>query len=227
MQRMWQNGCHKTHLPFCPCNYCKKDGHIADNCTRAQKSKDHRPVGSFANENPASGGPLSNPFSTKPRKNQQRLPPRHDAGVTAGSGAVATSSADGGGSRGPGSDSPGRHFSQRSSALDTSLSHKRKMEPESEPENARKKSMTTPTTLTPNVSPLLDAEVGYPDIMTPGDHWAITSAAQITNTFLSTFRFSYLILAVCLGAGTFDRPFALAGIFGYGAGGPAGLVPAE
>ena len=74
---------------------------------------------------------------------------------------MATSSADGRGSRDPSSDSPGRHSSQRSSALDTSLSLKRKMEPESE--NARKKSTTTLTTLTPDVSPLLDAEVGYPE----------------------------------------------------------------
>lgn len=157
-------GVTRHTCPSCPCNYCKKDGHIADNCTRAQKSKkSSRPVGSFADGNPASGGPLSNPFSTTPKKNQPRLPPHHNADVTAGSSAVATSSANGGRSCGPSSDSPGRHFSQRSSALDTSLSLKRKMEPEPENGNARKKSTTTPTTLTPDVSPPLDAEVGYPE----------------------------------------------------------------
>jgi hypothetical protein len=89
-------GVTRHTCPFCSCNYCKKDGHIANNCTRAQESKEsHRPVGSFADGNPASGGPLSNAFSTKPRKNQQRLPPRHNADITAGSAAVATSSADG------------------------------------------------------------------------------------------------------------------------------------
>jgi hypothetical protein len=151
--------------PSCPCNFCKKEGHIADNCERLkrEKEKSSRPVGRFANGNPASGGPLSNPFSIAPRKNQPRLPPRYNADVAPGSGAVATGSADGGGSRGPSSDSPGRDFSQRSSALDTSLSLKRKMEPEPESENARKKSTTTPTTLTPDVSPLLDTEVGYPE----------------------------------------------------------------
>jgi hypothetical protein len=35
------------------------------------------------------------------------------------------------------------------------------MKPESE--DARKKSKTTPITLTTDVSPLLDAEVGYPE----------------------------------------------------------------
>jgi hypothetical protein len=147
----------------CPCNFCKKEGHIADNCERLKrrKEKSSRPVGRFADRNPASGGPLSNPSSIAPKKNQLRLPPRRNADVAAGSGAVATSSADGGGSRGTNSDSPGRDFSQRLSALDTSLSLKRKMEPESE--NARKKSTATPTTLIPDVSPLLDAEVGYPE----------------------------------------------------------------
>jgi len=144
--------------PTCPCNFCKKEGHIADNCERLKRRKESgRPFGRVADGNSTSGGPLSNPFWKK----QPRLPPRHNADVTAGSGAVATSSADGGGSRGPSSDSPGRDISQRSSALDTSLSLKRKMEPESE--NARKKSTTTLTTLTPDVSPLLDAEVGYPE----------------------------------------------------------------
>jgi hypothetical protein len=157
-----RTGFTRHTCPYCPCNFCKKEGHVADNCERLKrrKEKSSQPVGRFADGNAASGGPLSNPFSIAPRKNQLRLPPRHNADVTAGSGAVATSSADGGGSCGPSSDSPGRNFSQRSSALDTSLSLKRKMEPESESENARKKSTTTPT---PDVSPLLDAEVGYPE----------------------------------------------------------------
>jgi hypothetical protein len=161
-------GCGRTGTtrhtcPDCPCNFCKKEGHVADNCERLKrrKEKSSRPVGRFADGNAASGGPLSNPFSIAPRKNQLQLPPRRNADVTAGSGAVATSSAGGGGSCGPSSDSPGRYFSQRSSALDTGLSLKRKMEREFE--NARKKSTTTPTTLTPDVSPLLDAEVSYPE----------------------------------------------------------------
>src|SRR5271168_4908532 len=91
-------GCGRTSFtrhtcPFCPCNYCKKDGHIADNCTKAQRSKKRsRPVASFADGNAASGGPLSNPFSITPRKNRRLLPPRRNADVPAGSGAVATSS---------------------------------------------------------------------------------------------------------------------------------------
>ena len=137
-------GVTRHTCPSCPCNYCKKDGHIADNCTRAQMLKESsRLVGNFADGNPASGGPLANPFSTTPRKSQLRLPPRHNADVTVGSGAVATSSADRGRSRGPGSGSPDRHSSQHSPVLDTSLELKRKMKPE--PENARKKRTTTPT----------------------------------------------------------------------------------
>jgi hypothetical protein len=144
--------------PSCPCNYCKKDGHTADNCTKAQKAKSRRPGGSFADRDLASGRPLSNPFSITPRNNHLRLPPRHNAEVTAGSNAAPASSADGGESPSSSSDSPSRHSSQHSPALDTSLSLKRKM---------TQISTTTPTTLTPNllsdVSPLLDAEVGHPE----------------------------------------------------------------
>jgi hypothetical protein len=38
-------GVTRHACPSCPCNYCKKDGHIADNCTRAQRSKERsRPL---------------------------------------------------------------------------------------------------------------------------------------------------------------------------------------
>jgi hypothetical protein len=72
---------------------------ISPTTARRPKSqrKRSRPVASFADGNPASGGPLSNPFSIyTPRKNRRLLPPRHNADVPAGSGAVATSSDDAG-----------------------------------------------------------------------------------------------------------------------------------
>jgi hypothetical protein len=124
-------GVSRHTCPSCPCNYCKKPGHIADNCKKPKGPRQSSPhIGSSAGLNSVAGGPLSNPFS------------------------------------------PGRRHLQYSPQKDTSLSPKRKAS--SEPDNARKKSITStiyrglnrlpiPTgnrhSDGANVSPILDPEV--------------------------------------------------------------------
>jgi len=142
-------GVTRHTCPSCPCNYCKKDGHIADNCTKL-KEKGRQP-GSDSSIQP-------------------RLPRLQIAGLDAGSGATAAGSASGGPFSASTSNSRRRPDLKHSSVVDTNISLKRKMNPESE--NARKKSTTTPPILTPSllsipsrnfrgvdVSPFLDAEV--------------------------------------------------------------------
>ena len=161
--------------PSCPCSYCKKDGHSADKCERAKRSRETQPARNSANENPVAGGPLSNPSSDKPRRSQPRLTSRKNADLTTGSGSAAAISAGGDQSSAPSSESLGRRYSQDSSSHDTSLSLKRKME--FEPEGSRKKINTTPTVIPrgfmssqtgsgssddTHVIPLLDTEVTYP-----------------------------------------------------------------
>lgn len=169
-------GVTRHTCPRCPCSYCKRDGHSADKCERAKRSRETQPVGSSASGNPVAGGPLSNPSSDKPRRRQPRLTPRQKADLTTGSGSAAAISAGGDRSSAPSSESPGRRYSQGSSSHDTSLSLKRKREFESE--DSRKKINTTPTVLPrgfmasqtgsgssddTDVIPLLDAEVTYPE----------------------------------------------------------------
>jgi hypothetical protein len=129
-------GATRHNCPSCPCNYCKKPGHIADNCKKPKKPRLRSPhIGSSAGLNSVASGPLSNPSS------QRR-----------------------------------RHL-QHSPQNDTSLSLKRKTN--SEPDNARKKSITSTTYLglngspiptgtrhsdDANVSPLLHPEVGILNI---------------------------------------------------------------
>jgi hypothetical protein len=162
-----RTGVTRHTCPLCPCNYCKRNGHSADKCERAQRSRRTQPVGNSANGNPVASGPLSNPFSNKPRRRQPQLPPnRRNADLTAGSGSAAAISAGGDRSSVPSSEPPERGYSQDSRSHDTSLSSKRKMKFESE--DARKKINTTPTVLPPGLSrspddadvlPLLNAEV--------------------------------------------------------------------
>jgi hypothetical protein len=137
-------GVTRHTCPFCPCNFCKKPGHIADNCEKALKSQEGgRRVGSSADGNLVAGGPLSNPFSTGTRRKQPRLTRGPNTDLTAGSGFVAATPAGEDRSSGTSSDSPRRPHSQHSYAHDTSLLPKRKMNPESE--NARKKRTTSST----------------------------------------------------------------------------------
>lgn len=137
-------GVTRHTCPFCPCIFCKKPGHVADNCEKALKSQEgSRRVGSSADGNPVAGGPIANPFSTGTRRKQPRLTHGPNTDLMAGSGFVAATSASEDRSSGASSDSPRRPYSQRSYAHDTSLLPKRKMDSESE--NARKKSTTSST----------------------------------------------------------------------------------
>jgi hypothetical protein len=137
-------GVTRHTCPFCPCNFCKKPGHVADNCEKALKLQEGgRRVRSSADRNPAAGGPFSNPFSTGTRRKQPRLTRGPNTDLMAGSGFVAATSTGEDRSSGASSDSPRRPHSQHSYAHDTSLLPKRKMNPESE--NARKKSTTSST----------------------------------------------------------------------------------
>ena len=174
-------GCGRTavrrhNCPSCPCNYCKKDGHIADNCPKAQKPKKSRPLGRLSEGHPVNAGPFSNPFSVTPRRKQPQLQPRQIADLTMGSGAAAASSPSGGPSSASTSNSLRRPYLQHFSAPDASLLRKRKKEPKTD--NARKKSNTNAITPSSDaipvlsgsrtlygidVSPDLDAEVGYPE----------------------------------------------------------------
>jgi hypothetical protein len=130
--------------PLCPCNFCKKPGHVADNCEKARKSQEGgRRIGGSADRNPVAGGPFSNPFSTRTRRKQPRLTRGPNTDLMAGSGFEVATSAGEDRSSGTISDSPRRPHSQHSYTHDTSLLPKRKMNPESE--NARKKSTTSST----------------------------------------------------------------------------------
>jgi hypothetical protein len=149
-------GVTRHTCPFCPCNFCKKPGHAAPNCTKLQERSQR--VGSSANRNSVASGPFSSPSST--RRKQTRLTRAQIRGLVEGSSVAAATSADEGRSTGASSDS------QHPYPHDTSLLPKRKREAESE--NARKKRATSPTgnreSNSDNVSPLLDDEVSYPDV---------------------------------------------------------------
>ena len=93
---------------FCSCNFCKKPGHVADNCEKALKSqeKGQRVGRSFISGNPITDGPFSNPFSTGTRRNQPRLSRGPNTDLMAGGGFGALTSAGEDRSSGASSDSP-------------------------------------------------------------------------------------------------------------------------
>jgi len=163
-------GVTRHTCPFCPCNFCKKPGHTAPNCTKLQERNQR--VGSSANGNSVASGPFSSPSST--RRKQTRLTHAQIADLVAGSSVVAVTSVDEGRSSGASSDS------QHPYTHDTSLLAERKKEPESE--NARKKGATSPTgnreSNNDNVSPLLDNEVNYPGLMAGSSAATPTSADE-------------------------------------------------
>jgi hypothetical protein len=132
-------GVTRHTCPHCPCNYCKTNGHSANKCETAQGSRRTQTVGNSADSNSVAQGPLSNPFSNKPRRTQTRLSSRQITTLIAGSSLEPSISANG-----------DRSSVRRSESLaNTSLSSKRKMEVQSE--NARKKINTTPTVLSPDL----------------------------------------------------------------------------
>lgn len=183
-------GVTRHTCPFCPCNFCKKPGHTAPNCTKLQERNQR--VGSSANGNSVASGPFSSPSST--RRKQTRLTHAQIADLVAGSSVTAAASADEGRSSDASSDP------QHSYAHDTSLLAKRKREPESE--NARKKGATSSTgnreSDSDNVSPLLDDEVNYPNVK--NFHAGLTIEYRLLNLDASqqSFRsWSLLPLTFC------------------------------
>ena len=163
-------GATRHTCPFCPCNFCKKPGHTAPNCTKLQER--NQQVGSSANRNLVASGPFSSPFST--RRTQPRLTRAQIRGLVEASSVAAATSDDEGRSSDASSDP------QHPYAHDTGLLAKGKRELESE--NARKKGATSPTgdreSNSDNVSPLLGDEVNHPGLMAGSSVAAATSAGE-------------------------------------------------
>src|SRR5271155_3908231 len=74
-------GATRHNCPSYPCNYCKKIGHIADNCKKPKRPRQSNPhIGSSAGLNSVAGGPLSNPFS--PGRRHLQHSPQKDTSLS-------------------------------------------------------------------------------------------------------------------------------------------------
>src|SRR5436190_18296266 len=72
--RCGRMGVTRSTCPSCPCNICKKEGHIADDCDiSGRHSNSHPKARSSHDARTIATGPLSNPYSIKPRRQQPRL----------------------------------------------------------------------------------------------------------------------------------------------------------
>jgi hypothetical protein len=153
-------GVTRHTCPFCPYNYCKKDGHIANNCTMAQESKkSHRPVGNFADgiQLPVALYLIPSQLSRGKTNNDFRFATMQEVAQWL---QVLLTEVD----RVVPAQTHWADISHNAhQPLIPASRLRERWSPSPSPRTLEKKSMTTPTTLTLYASPLLDAKVSYPE----------------------------------------------------------------